>query len=67
MTTAEQPADATRDYGSPATWGDIERVRLSLEQQMARMETRLTRLILASIAGAVAVLGLLITIIQALA
>ena len=53
MTTADQPADATRDYGSPATWGDIERVRLSLEKQMAdlradmsSMETRLTRLIL---------------------
>ena len=38
-----------------------------LRADMSSMETRLTRLILASIAGAVAVLGLLITIIQALA
>ena len=42
MAATEQAGDPHRDYGIPATWGDVERVRLMLETQMARMETRLT-------------------------
>ena len=52
MTTAQQSGEPQRDYSSPATWGDVEQVRLSLEAridtrvagvetQMAMMETRL--------------------------
>lgn len=35
MATAEQSDDTFRDYSSPATWGDVERVRLSVETQIA--------------------------------
>ncbi len=35
MATAEQSNEPIRDYASPATWGDVERVRLSLEAQLA--------------------------------
>ena len=52
MTTAQQSGEPQRDYSSPATWGDVEQVRVSLEAridtsaagvetQMAKMETRL--------------------------
>ena len=52
MTTAQQSGEPQRDCSSPATWGDVEQVRLSLEAridtrvagvetQMAMMETRL--------------------------
>ena len=48
MATAEQSDDTFRDYSSPATWGDVERVRLSLESQIvtrtADLETQIAGL-----------------------
>ncbi|MCY3506099.1 MAG: hypothetical protein OXH41_08055 [Chloroflexi bacterium] len=52
MASAEQSGETLRDFSSPATWGDVEQVRLSLETkidtsiadvktQMAEVETRL--------------------------
>ncbi len=38
MASAEQSGEALRDYGSPATWGDVEQVRHSLE---AKIETQI--------------------------
>ncbi len=35
MATAEQSGELRRDYSSPATWGDVESVRLTLETQIA--------------------------------
>ena len=37
MASAEQSGEPLRDYSSPATWGDVEQVRLSLE---ARIDTK---------------------------
>ena len=37
MASAEQSGEPLRDFGSPATWGDVEQVRLSLE---ARIDTK---------------------------
>ena len=34
MASAEQSGEALRDYSSPATWGDVEQVRHSLEAQI---------------------------------
>lgn len=77
MSAAQHSGEPARDYGSPATWGDVEHARLSLEKQMAEMEGRLdrkiaameTRLIrwsagLAAAAG-VAIIGFLVGILQA--
>lgn len=64
MAATEQSGDPLRDYGSPATWGDVERVRLALETQMARMETRLTRWIVGVVAAGVAVVGVLLGILE---
>ena len=73
MAATDQSGDPHRDYGSPATWGDVERVRLSLEAQiatvetqMARMETRLTRWIVGVMAAGVAFMGVLLGILEAL-
>ena len=70
MATTDPSGDPHRDYGSPATWGDVERVRLSLEAQiatvetqMARMETRLTRWIVGVMAAGV---GVLVAVLEAL-
>lgn len=52
MTMAEQAGEPLRDFSSPATWGDLEQVRMSLDAkidtqiaevktEMAEMETRL--------------------------
>ena len=52
MTMAEQAGEPLRDFSSPATWGDLEQVRMSLDAkidmqiadvkaQMAEMEVRL--------------------------
>ncbi len=38
MASAEQSGEALRDYSSPATWGDVEQVRHSLE---AKIETQI--------------------------
>ncbi len=116
MASAEQSGERQRDFSSPATWGDVEQVRLSLgaqidtqiagvrtqmaqldtrmearlagmetrlqtrlagmdtrlETQMAAMnieragmETRLTRLFLGAVAGAVTVIGVLVGVVQA--
>ncbi len=50
MSAAQQSGEHARDYGSPATWGDVEHARQStevriagVETQMAEMETRLER------------------------
>jgi hypothetical protein len=62
MVSAEQSGEPLRDFGSPATWGDVERVRTSLDAkidtqiaevmaQMAEMETRLVTRIGESEAG----------------
>lgn len=64
MAATEQSGDPHRDYGSPATWGDVECVRLVLETQMARMETRLTRWIVGVVAAGVAVVGVLLGILE---
>lgn len=64
MAAAERSSDPHRDYGSPATWGDVERVRLLLETQMARMETRLTRWIVGVVAAGVAIVGVLPGILE---
>lgn len=77
MSAAQHSGEPARDYGSPATWGDVEHARLSLEKQMAEVEGRLdrkiaameTRLIrwsagLAAAAG-VAIIGFLVGILQA--
>ena len=73
MASAERSGELHRDYSSPATWGDIERVRLSLETkiaevetQMARMETRLTRWSVGAVAAGVAVIGVLLGILEAI-
>ena len=34
MASAEQSGDSLRDFSSPATWGDIEQVRTSLETKI---------------------------------
>ena len=34
MTSAEQAGEPIRDFSSPATWGDVEQVRLSLRGQL---------------------------------
>ena len=52
MASAEQSDEPLRDFSSPATWGDVEQVRLSLsaqidtqiagvKTQMAQLETRM--------------------------
>ncbi len=66
MAATEQSGDSHRDYGSPATWGDVERVRLSLEAQIARSETHLTRWIVGVMAAGVAVVGVLLGLLEAL-
>lgn len=66
MAATDQSGDPHRDYGSPATWGDVERVRLSLEAQIARMETHLTRWIVGVVAAGVAFVGVLLGILEAL-
>ena len=38
MTSAEQSGEPLRDFSSPATWGDVEQVRLSLG---AKIETEI--------------------------
>ena len=77
MSAAQQSGEPARDYGSPATWGDVEHAPLSLERQLAEMEGRLdtkmaameTRLIRWSaglaVAGGVAIVGFLVGILQA--
>ena len=46
MASAEQSGEPLRDFGSPATWGDVEQVRLSLEAridtQVAGVQTQMT-------------------------
>lgn len=44
MAAAEQSSDPVRDYGSPATWGDVEAVRNALAALEHGTETRLARL-----------------------
>ena len=54
MASAEQSGEPLRDYGSPATWGDVEQVRQSLgaqidtqiadvKTQMAEMQTQIAQ------------------------
>ena len=64
MAATEHSSDPHQDYGSPATWGDVERVRLMLETRMARMETRLTRWIVGVVAAGVAVVGVLLGVLE---
>ena len=64
MAATEHSSEPHRDYGSPATWGDVERVRLMLETRMARMETRLTRWIVGMVAAGVAVVGVLLGVLE---
>ena len=66
MAATYQSGDPHRDYGSPATWVDVERVRLSLEAQIARTETHLTRWIVGVVAAGVAFVGVLLGILEAL-
>ena len=46
MASAEQSGEPLRDFSSPATWGDVEQVRLSLEAridtQVAGVQTQMT-------------------------
>ena len=48
MASAEQSGEPLRDFSSPATWGDVEQVRLSLEAridtQVAGVQTQMTQL-----------------------
>ena len=66
MAAMDHSGDPHRDYGSPATWGDVERVRLSLEAQIARTETHLTRWIVGVVAAGAAFVGVLLGILEAL-
>ena len=66
MAATDHSGDPHRDCGSPATWGDVERVRLSLEAQIARTETHLTRWIVGVVAAGVAVVGVLVAVLEAL-
>ena len=43
MSAAQHSGEPARDYGSPATWGDVEHARLSLEKQMAELRTEMVR------------------------
>lgn len=48
MASAEQSGEPLRDYGSPATWGDVEQVRHSLgtqiDTQIAEVKAQMTGL-----------------------
>lgn len=76
MTMAEQAGEPLRDFSSPATWGDLEQVRMSLDAkidtqiaevktEMAEMETRLVRLLFTAVGAGVTMLGVLIGILEA--
>ena len=43
MSAAQQSGEPARDFGSPATWGDVEQARLSLEMQLAELRTEVIR------------------------
>ena len=40
MTSAGQTGEPIRDFGSPATWGDVEHVRTSLGEQIADVKAQ---------------------------
>lgn len=65
MTSAEQAGEPIRDFSSPATWGDVERVRLTLETRMANLEARLIRSLFGAVGVGVTILGVLIGILEA--
>ncbi len=65
MATADQSGDSLRDFSSPATWGDVERVRLTLETRMANLEARLVRSLFVAVGAGVTILGVLIGILEA--
>ena len=51
MASTEQSGETHRDYGSPATWGDVEQVRTSLGTQMEAETAELKARIDTQIAG----------------
>lgn len=65
MATADQSGDSLRDFSSPATWGGVERVRLTLETRMANLEARLVRSLFVAVGAGVTILGVLIGILEA--
>ena len=65
MASAEQSGESLRDFSSPATWGDVERVRLTLEARMANLEARLIRSLFIAVGAGVTILGVLIGILEA--
>lgn len=65
MATADESGDSLRDFSSPATRGDVERVRLTLETRMANLEARLVRSLFVAVGAGVTILGVLIGILEA--